>query len=105
MQTASAFSSVQQALSFFVSTYRTLAEWRAVIARLEGFEAAIAGASAQPASTDSIEIATSTGSADIKMDQLLVKLPNGTPLVAAEAGLEARARTHHKIPPDDVIVG
>jgi putative ATP-binding cassette transporter len=84
MQTASAFSSVQQALSFFVSTYRTLAEWRAVIARLEGFEAAIAGASAQPASTDSIEIATSTGSADIKMDQLLVKLPNGTPLVAAD---------------------
>ncbi len=41
MQTASAFSNVQQALSFFVSTYRTLAEWRAVIERLDGFETAI----------------------------------------------------------------
>src|SRR3984957_1682057 len=34
MQTASAFSTVQQALSFFVSVYRSLAEWRAVTARL-----------------------------------------------------------------------
>ena len=42
MQTASAFGSVQDALSFFVTIYRTLAEWRAVVARLDGFEAAIA---------------------------------------------------------------
>src|ERR1700739_2180985 len=41
MQTASAFSSVQGSLSFFITTYRTLAEWRAVIARLDGFETAI----------------------------------------------------------------
>src|SRR5882672_4105355 len=36
MQTASAFSSVQKALSFFVTVYRTMAEWRAVVARLDG---------------------------------------------------------------------
>src|SRR5262249_17345964 len=36
MQTASAFNSVQTALSFFVTAYRQLAEWRAVIARLDG---------------------------------------------------------------------
>jgi vitamin B12/bleomycin/antimicrobial peptide transport system ATP-binding/permease protein len=41
-QTASAFSTVHQSLSFIVSVYRALAEWRAVIARLEGFENAIA---------------------------------------------------------------
>src|SRR5580700_5348513 len=41
-QTAEAFGSVQQALSFFVSAYRSLAEWRAVVARLDGFEASIA---------------------------------------------------------------
>jgi putative ATP-binding cassette transporter len=46
MQTASAFSSVQGALSFFVSTYRTLAEWQAVVARLDGFEHGIAAAKA-----------------------------------------------------------
>src|SRR5215831_18218397 len=40
MQTASAFTSVQKALSFFVEAYRALAEWRAVIARLDGFNIA-----------------------------------------------------------------
>src|SRR5262249_56457942 len=43
MQTASAFNSVQGSLSFFVSStiYRQLAEWRAVIDRLAGFERAV----------------------------------------------------------------
>ena len=36
MQTAQAFGQVQKALSFFVSIYRSLAEWRAVVARLDG---------------------------------------------------------------------
>ena len=42
MQTASAFGSVQDALSFFVTAYRELAEWRAVIERLDGFETGVA---------------------------------------------------------------
>ena len=54
MQTASAFSNVQQALSFFVSTYRTLAEWRAVIERLDGFETAIANAAHEAVKPNSI---------------------------------------------------
>ena len=44
MQTASAFSSVQGALSFFITIYRQLAEWQAVVNRLDGFEAGIAAA-------------------------------------------------------------
>jgi putative ATP-binding cassette transporter len=84
MQTASAFSSVQGALSFFVSTYRTLAEWRAVVARLDGFETAIASAAALPKNTDSIDVVAATGSDNIELEQLLVKLPNGKPLVAAD---------------------
>jgi putative ATP-binding cassette transporter len=43
-QTASAFNSVQTAFSFFVSAYTTLAEYRAVVQRLIGFENAIGGA-------------------------------------------------------------
>ena len=43
MQTASAFNSVQSALSFFINVYRALAEWRAVIERLDGFELAVIG--------------------------------------------------------------
>jgi putative ATP-binding cassette transporter len=84
MQTASAFSSVQQSLSFFVSTYRTLAEWRAVIARLDGFEMSIASAAALATSADSIDIASSTGSDKIDLKHLLVRLPNGRPLVSAD---------------------
>ncbi len=84
MQTASAFSSVQQALSFFVSTYRTLAEWRAVIARLDGFEMAISSADTLATRADSIDVVASTGSNQIDLEQLLVRLPNGKPLVAAD---------------------
>ena len=38
MQIASAFGRVQEALSFIVDTYPELAEWRAVVNRLLGFE-------------------------------------------------------------------
>jgi putative ATP-binding cassette transporter len=84
MQTASAFSSVQQALSFFVTIYRTLAEWQAVVARLDGFETAIENATMQPSRTGSIDVVSSTGSDKIDLAQLLVRLPNGTPLVSAD---------------------
>jgi putative ATP-binding cassette transporter len=84
MQTASAFDSVQKALSFFVTTYRTLADWRAVVARLDGFEMAIASAETLKSSAESIDLVASTGSDTIDLEKLLVKLPNGTPLVAAD---------------------
>ena len=94
MQTASAFGSVQTALSFFVSTYRTLAEWRAVVARLDGFEAAISNAAALATSTDSIDVISATGSDNIDLQALLVRLPNGAPLVAADSFvLRANQRT------------
>ena len=84
MQTASAFSSVQTALSFFVSIYRTMAEWRAVVARLDGFEMAIASAAKLATAASSIDVVSSTGSDKIDLKQLLVRLPNGTPLVSAD---------------------
>jgi putative ATP-binding cassette transporter len=84
MQTASAFSSVQTALSFFVSVYRTMAEWRAVVARLDGFEMAIDSAATLATRPDSIHVVPSTGSDKIDLEQLLVRLPNGTPLVSAD---------------------
>jgi putative ATP-binding cassette transporter len=85
MQTANAFSSVQDALSFFISSYRTLAEWQSVVARLSGFEAAIASAATLATGADTINIEPSTGSPAIDLRQLLVKLPNGSPLVSADS--------------------
>jgi putative ATP-binding cassette transporter len=84
VQTAEAFGSVQGALSFFVSVYRSMAEWRAVVARLDGFEMAISSATALATRADSIKIVPSTGGDEIDLRALLVRLPNGTPLVAAD---------------------
>lgn len=83
MQTASAFSRVQEALSFFVSAYRQLAEWRAVVLRLDGFEAAVAGGEALAASPDTIHTTAAAAQRDIALDDLVVSLPGGQVLVAA----------------------
>jgi len=92
MQTASAFSSVQQALSFFVSIYTRLAEWRAVIARLDSFEEMVA-ATARQASAQSLNVVRPEEGGEIELQQLLVRLPNGTPLVAAD-GFRIRDKDH-----------
>jgi len=84
IQTAEAFGKVQDALSFFVSIYRTMAEWRAVIARLDGFERAITSAEALPSGPGSIGTAKTAGG-EISLQQLLLKLPNGAPLVTADS--------------------
>ena len=92
MQTVNAFSSVQDALSFFIASYRTLAEWQAVVARLSGFETATA--SAATLATSAIDVESSTGSTAIDLRQLLVKLPNGSPLVSADSfSLRGNERT------------
>src|SRR5258706_1819951 len=68
MQTASAFSSVQKALSFFVAIYRALAEWRAVVARLDGFELAIGSAANLTKLTNSIHVVPSPWCANIQLE-------------------------------------
>ncbi|UFW48734.1 MULTISPECIES: ABC transporter ATP-binding protein/permease [Bradyrhizobium] len=84
MQTGSAFGSVQDALSFFVTAYRSLAEWRAIVARLDGFEMSVSSAATIAAREPTIGVARSNGKA-ITLAQLLVELPNGEPLVSADA--------------------
>jgi vitamin B12/bleomycin/antimicrobial peptide transport system ATP-binding/permease protein len=83
LQTAEAFGKVQDALSFFVSAYRSLAEWRAVIERLDGFETSIEHATNLAVQPPKIDVAAADGEA-IELAQLLVKLPNGKPLVTAD---------------------
>jgi putative ATP-binding cassette transporter len=82
MQTASAFSSVQDALSFFITAYRTLAEWQSIVARLDGFEASIASATALKTDADIMQASSGDGAIDLK--RLLVNLPNGAPLASAD---------------------
>ncbi len=81
-QTASAFGSVQESMSFFVTAYRTLAEWQSVVARLDGFEQAIAGGEALAAKPDIIHTAATADGA-VALSDLTVTLPNGTPMLQA----------------------
>ncbi len=80
MQTASAFGSVQEAMSFFITAYRTLAEWQSVVARLDGFEQAISNGRALVAKPDIIHTAATADGA-IALSDITVALPSGTPLL------------------------
>ncbi|RYX86930.1 MAG: ABC transporter ATP-binding protein/permease [Bradyrhizobiaceae bacterium] len=82
-QTASAFSSVQEAMSFFVAAYRTLAEWQSVVARLDGFEQAIANGQALVTKPDIIHTAA-RAEGDIALSDLTVSLPGGAPLLRTD---------------------
>jgi putative ATP-binding cassette transporter len=84
MQTASAFSNVQGALSFFITIYRQLAEWQAVVNRLDGFEAGIAAATDLAKRSDRIHVTATQGDGAISLKDLVLRLPNGTPLVNAD---------------------
>ena len=81
-QTASAFGSVQGALSFFVDAYRRIAEWRAVIERLNGFDQSVAAARAVATTPPVISVTPADGTA-VTFKDLSVRLPNGVPLVNA----------------------
>jgi putative ATP-binding cassette transporter len=83
MQTASAFNSVQNALSFFVTAYRSLAEWKAVVERLSGFEQAVRAGRAAAVTPPVIEVEPAAGQDKLELDDLAISLPNGAPLVAA----------------------
>jgi putative ATP-binding cassette transporter len=82
-QTAGAFNSVQTALSFFVDTYVRIAEWRAVIERLAGFDTSIANAQALTSRKPNIAV-TPVAAKDVRLDVLEVALPSGKPLVTAD---------------------
>src|SRR6185312_4400991 len=83
MQTANAFGQVQSALSVFVTLYRSLAEWSAVIERLTGFERSVAAARTLAVTPPLIEVAQGEAEA-VTFKDLKVRLPNGVPLINAD---------------------
>ena len=91
MQTASAFGSVQGALSFFITTYGQIAEWASVIDRLDGFDKAATAAQAA-AVTPVIELRSEPGKRSLDIDNLSIRLPNDQPLVDAD-GISIKAGT------------
>jgi putative ATP-binding cassette transporter len=82
MQTAAAFGTVQGAFSFFVTAYGTLAEWKSVVNRLTGFEAAMSEAERLEAAGPAIVPAA--GAKALTVDDLRADLPDGGEVVRAD---------------------
>jgi putative ATP-binding cassette transporter len=80
MQISSAFGQVQSALSFFVTAYTSIADWKAVLNRLSGFEASIDWAQGLDKTAPRVEVATN-GARNLSADELAVGLPNGQEIV------------------------
>jgi putative ATP-binding cassette transporter len=84
MQITDAFANVQSALSFFITAYRQLAEWGAVIERLDGFDKAAANARAAAVTPPVVEVRARDGGGSVEIDKLAVRLPSNVPLVDAD---------------------
>ncbi len=84
MQTASAFGSVQRALSYFVSAYQSIAEYQSIVARLSGFEAAVEAGRAVALTQPAVETVHHDAAKAITTENLAVRLPTGAPLIDAD---------------------
>ena len=78
MQTIGAFGQVENALSWFVSAYASLASWRAVVERLTTFSSAVAGARAS-ANGGFTRVESADGT--VQLRNVTLNLPNGTHLL------------------------
>jgi putative ATP-binding cassette transporter len=80
MQISQAFGQVQSALSFFVTAYSTIADWKSVLDRLAGFEASIGWAQGLDKTAPKVEF-MSDGGDTMHVEELAVGLPNGQEIV------------------------
>jgi putative ATP-binding cassette transporter len=74
---------VQGALTFFITSYSTIASYKAVIDRLTTFEAAINGVRRESGKGVQVTEAASTGP-DLRVSNLEVALPDGRALMRAD---------------------
>ncbi len=89
MQISSAFGQVQDALSWFINAFTTLADWKAGVNRLAGFNLAVELAQQQ---REGISVVHADGSA-IQVEQLDLALPDGrTLLFGIQGEIAAGAR-------------
>jgi putative ATP-binding cassette transporter len=79
MQTSQAFGQVQDSLSFIITSYTDIAEWRAVVLRLLGFERALARVRAD-AAVEGVRHGTGAAGA-LSLDRVNLALPGGRSLM------------------------
>jgi putative ATP-binding cassette transporter len=78
MQTVGAFGQVQGSMSWFVDSYASLAQWRAIVERLSTFHRAIVKARAE---TDGGFTHTQGQPSLVQLDDVTMSLPDGTKLL------------------------
>lgn len=88
MQTASAFGKVHEALSFFISAFSAIADWRSAVLRLNEFMDKIEASSATSLTGASAE------ASNIQLDNIQIQLPNGD-IIVKDVNLEIEAG--HKV--------
>ncbi len=81
MQTIGAFSQVQDSLSFFVQSYKQIAEWCSVVERLSGFERALERVRIQAPIGGGVRRAD-TDTTRLTVQDVDLYLPDGQPLLA-----------------------
>ena len=90
LQVARAFGNVNTSLTFFITYYAGLADFRAVLDRLTSFDDSIERARAARALRPEIEVATARNK-DLSIQALTLNLPNGRALARID-GLTLAAR-------------
>ncbi|MDP9143136.1 MAG: ABC transporter ATP-binding protein/permease [Actinomycetota bacterium] len=80
MQTTQAFQQVQDALSFFIQSYKEIAAWSAVVERLAGFDRALEHVRRQ--STESGVRVAAGRPTHLTVEGVYLDLPGGQPLMA-----------------------
>lgn len=79
MQIAQAFGIVQAAFSFFVDNYDTLADWKAVVNRLDGFDRSLAAT--EQAESEGPALVADSAPDTLSIQNLVVRLPDGREIV------------------------
>src|SRR5688572_28927245 len=81
IQTIGAFSHVQASLSFFIDSYKVVAEWCSVVERLSGFERALERVSIQAATGSGVRYVDGD-STHFTVEGVDLYLPDGQRLIA-----------------------
>lgn len=92
MQISSAFGQVQSALSWFVDAYTSLAEWKATVERLTGFEAAMT--EARSIGSRAAILRKPTPAPEIALEKVALALPSGEALLG---GIELKLKPRQSV--------
>jgi len=87
MQAALAFNRVEGAFAFCISSYPKIAEWKAMVDRLAGFEDAMVMVDESRAETKGTIVVRRDSDGDVRLTGLTIRLPDGSEI----SGLPAMA--------------